>query len=322
MRTSTKSELLKQLEDSGGAFVSGGTLAALLGISRAAVWKAAEDLRAEGYGIEAATRKGYRLTAGSDRLSLHGIAPYLDSSLAGRIHIFDAVDSTNLTAREMLLSGAPPGTVILAEEQRRGRGRLGRDFFSPRTDSLYCSFILTPPAGFREAQMVTVAASVAVCWAAEKWTGCQCEIKWVNDIFVGGKKICGILTEASADLEGGGVESLILGVGVNINMGEADFPEALRAAAGALSLPPGLRCRFAAELIRQVFAFCDGAGQPCIDEYRARSCVVGKNIYVIQGDQKKEAEAVGINDSGNLLVRYPDGRTETLYAGEISIRVR
>jgi BirA family biotin operon repressor/biotin-[acetyl-CoA-carboxylase] ligase len=188
-----KDAILKTLEENRGTPLSGEALAAALRVSRTAVWKAVRQLRAEGHAIDAATNRGYALAADSSRLSVPGIALWLaDAAASEKIHIFDSLESTNLTAKKMALAGNAHGAVVLAEEQTGGRGRLGRSFDAPRGDSVYISFILRPPADVRVSQLLTVAAAVAVSRTVETLTAPpagRCQIKWVNDVLVDGKKI-------------------------------------------------------------------------------------------------------------------------------------
>jgi BirA family biotin operon repressor/biotin-[acetyl-CoA-carboxylase] ligase len=169
---STRGNVLKALEENKGAAISGEELASRLDISRTAVWKAIQELRKEGYRIEAITNKGYRLAQDSDMLSVEGIVPYVKNpSLPDRIHVYKTLDSTNLTAKRMALDGAPAGTVIIAEEQTKGKGRMGRSFYSPPSGGIYMSFILEPRFDTAKSVLITTAASVAVCKAIETVTG-------------------------------------------------------------------------------------------------------------------------------------------------------
>jgi BirA family biotin operon repressor/biotin-[acetyl-CoA-carboxylase] ligase len=232
---STKGSVLKALEENKGTAVSGEELASRLDISRAAVWKAIQELRREGYRIDAITNRGYCLAGDSDVLSAEGILPYVKGDVpADRIRVFKSVESTNLTAKKIALDGAQPGTVIIAEEQTKGRGRMGRSFYSPPAGGIYMSFILKPRLDTAKSVLITTAASVAVCKAIEEVTGISCRIKWVNDIYKGDKKICGILTEAVTDFESGQIDYIVLGIGVNYNTARTDFPEELAGIAGSL----------------------------------------------------------------------------------------
>ncbi|HVI42954.1 MAG TPA: biotin--[acetyl-CoA-carboxylase] ligase [Anaerovoracaceae bacterium] len=338
---STKGNVLKALEENKGITVSGEELASRLSISRAAIWKAIQELRKEGYRIDAITNKGYCLSQGSDVLSVEGILPHVkERFMADRIHVFKSLESTNLTAKKMALDGASPGTVVIAEEQTKGRGRMGRSFYSPPAGGIYMSFILEPRFDTSKSVLITTAASVAVCKAIEKVTGISCRIKWVNDVYMGEKKICGILTEAVTDFESGHIDYIVLGIGINYSTARTAFPEELTGIAGSLfEEEPGSsplsddsvsRNRLIAEVINQVLEINeDLESRKFIDDYKSRSFVLGKEILIITtaGSEKERnltggipATAVDIDGDGGLVVQYRDGSIRTLNSGEISIR--
>lgn len=332
---STKGNVLKALEENKGTTVSGEELATLLNRSRAAIWKAIQELRKEGYHIDAITNKGYCLSQDSDMLSVEGILPYLsDSTAADRIHVFKQLESTNLTAKRMALDGAPAETVVIAEEQTKGKGRMGRSFYSPSGSGIYMSFILAPHFDTAKSVLITTAASVAVCKAIEKITGISCQIKWVNDVYMNEKKICGILTEAVTDFESGRIHYIVLGIGINYSTSKTAFPKELSGIAG--SLYEGAtedhisRNRLIAETINQVFAVNERLeSREFISEYKARSFVLGKEIRIIPTigpdaernfDEGIPATVMDIDGDGGLVVKYQDGTVSTLNSGEISIR--
>lgn len=332
---SVKSSLLKTLELNKGCFISGQELARMLDVSRTSVWKAAKSLQDEGYLIEAVTNKGYMLAEESRILSEEAISGFLDPGIGSvSITIMDNTDSTNNEAKRILMDEPGFGRVIFAEEQSSGKGRLGRSFSSPPGDSLYASFILKPLLDVNDSLLITVGASVAVARAVEKIGAAddesfEPEIKWVNDVYLDNKKICGILTEAVSDLESGQIQSLILGIGINVNTDIKHYPKEIRDRIGIVEISPGQRNRFAAILINEVFHMQDeimdyrmnGLDEPSfMDEYRQRSMVLGKGIYVIKNDEKYEAKAIDINNHGGLLVKYKTGETELLNTGEVSIR--
>ncbi len=340
---STRGKVLKALEEKKGATVSGEELAGRLNISRAAVWKAIRELRKEGHQIGAVPNKGYCLLQDSDILSAEGILTHVkELSAENRIHVFKTVESTNLTAKKMALDGAPFGTVIIAEEQTRGRGRMGRSFYSPPGGGIYMSFILRPRLDSGKSVLITTAASVAVCRAIEEVTGKTCRIKWVNDLYIEEKKICGILTEAVTDFESGSIETIVCGIGINYS---TVFPEDLAGIAGSLfekeSASSGgsggirsgkkmSRNRLIAEVINQVMDIYEVMeSKEFIADYKARSFVLGKEILIlpVAGQEKErnpadgiQAKAVDIDSDGGLIVRYRDGSLGTLNSGEISIR--
>jgi BirA family biotin operon repressor/biotin-[acetyl-CoA-carboxylase] ligase len=245
------------------------------------------------------------------------------------------VTSTNDEAKRLIASADTPGsipfgTVVIADEQTAGRGRRGRVFASPAADSVYVSFVLAPAAEVSATLLVTITAAVAVCEAIEAVTaGGPAEaaapggpfIKWVNDIFIDGKKVCGILTEAVSAADGGGIDGLALGVGVNINVPPEGFPEELREIAGSVNIAPRDRALFAAELITRVFSRYEDLmkGRSPVRAYRERSFIIGRDITVIGFDGSEvPAVAEDIADDGSLLVRYADGGRASLTSGEIN----
>ena len=327
-----KEKTLMQLEDNRGRCVSGEKLAEDMGVSRAAVWKAVESLRKEGYSITASTNNGYILAENSDVLSAQGIFPFINAEAfphgEDHIHTYKVLASTNEEANKKSLGGAPGGTVILSEEQTGGRGRLGRQFFSPAKTGLYMSLTIRPDFDTSKSLLVTTAASVAVCRAIKTVCGVETQIKWVNDIFYEGRKICGILTEAISNFESGRINAIIIGIGVNCNTAPEDMPEDIREIAGSL---PGVisRNRLAAEIINELFDILnhltEGPYPIYMDEYRRRSLVLRKDVKVysnIAEDEFLNAKAIDISDDGGLIVIYEDGRKDTLTTGEISIRLR
>lgn len=317
----TKNRVLSLLEAHRGTHFSGEELAAALDISRSAVWKAINGLRAEGYQIEAVTNKGYCLAAENDVLSAHGISQYLpEKSYAERITVFPTLDSTNQTAKEYALKGAPHGTVVIAETQTGGRGRYARQFFSP-AGGLYLSAVLHPDVlHFPHITAVTAFAAVTVCKALEAIAGIQPEIKWVNDIFLGGKKVCGILTEAVTDIESGGIGWIVVGIGVNVWIPADAFPAELRDTAASVfpqNAPPDVRNRLAAAIITQLVSENVPDETEIFTAYRKR--LMRGNCTVVQRDSSYPAAAEDIDEAGHLIVRLPDGSTQALHSGEIRI---
>lgn len=342
---STRGNVLKALEENKGRAISGEELASRLNISRAAVWKAIQELRRDGYSVDAITNKGYCLAPDSDVLSVEGILPHVkERSIADRIHVFKTLESTNLTAKKMALDGAPYNTVVIAEEQTKGRGRMGRSFFSPPAGGIYMTFILEPRFDTARSVLITTAASVAVCKAIEAVTGISCRIKWVNDVYMEERKVCGILTEAVTDFESGHIDHIVLGIGINFNTARDAFPEELSGLAGSLfeKTPKAAgnganrtgedisRNRLIAEVIDQMLEINENLeSRDFIEEYKRRSFVLGKEILVIPtsglGKERNltegiPASAIDIDGDGGLVVRYRDGSVQTLNSGEISIR--
>lgn len=320
-----KEQVLQALELNKGTSISGEALANQMNVSRAAIWKAIKSLREEGYEIEAITNKGYCLSSGSDVLSAQGIRPYLENPYKQiPIQIYQTTDSTNNRARDLASDEAPYGTAILANHQSGGKGRLGRTFASPEGAGIYLSLLLKPNFDMSQAVLITTAASVAVVNAIKTICGLDAQIKWVNDIYLNGKKICGILTEAMTDFETGQIQYVILGIGVNCS--ERSIPAELKEIAGALS-GEFSKNQLAAEIINQVMTLtADLPNRTFIESYRAHSMILDQDILVYKGGYKEDvpgipAHVLDIDDNGGLAVRYSDGKQETLTSGEISIRM-
>ena len=335
---STKEKVLSLLEKEKGSSISGARIAEMLDLSRNAIWKAVKILREEGYPIEATTNKGYILSEQSDILSPESIYSTLGkignpfAINPSSIIIYDKIDSTINEAKRLLMDNDKKNnslfnTIIIAKEQTAGRGRRGRSFASPKGDSIYISFIMHPQNTIEQNQMITISSAVAVCNTISEMTNESPSIKWVNDVIVSDKKICGILTEAVTDLESGGIEAIIIGIGININTTKKSFPKEIRDIAGSIRLKSGKRNSFVASLINNVIGCYFKASTPeIISEYREHSFLVGRPIYVLinesaTDEQKKvPASVLSITDTGGLEVEYENGSKEILRAGEVSIR--
>ena len=316
---SVKNNVLKLLEENRGSFLSGEKMADSLKVSRTAVWKAMRALQNEGYSIDAVTNKGYMLREDSSMLSKEGIELYLRSGAP--LYFFQSTDSTNKRASALALEGACHGTCVIAGHQTAGRGRLGRSFYSPERQGIYLSVILKPDFDISKAVLITAAASVATSRAIQTVCGVHPQIKWVNDLYLDGKKICGILTEAITDFESGQITNIVAGIGINCSC--EDFPDEIQGIAGGI---PGSYSKnaLAAEVVNQLLDIASNIeARDFIDEYRQSSMVIGKNINVIKtGREPVAAFAEDIDSNGALIVRYPDGTREALTTGEVSIRLR
>ncbi len=306
-----------------GTFVSGSELANILGVSRAAVWKHIAALRAEGYDIKAVTNRGYMLGESSDVLSEKAIKKYLgEKESRVELEILPACGSTNLVIKEKA-NTLGEGHVVIAGEQTAGRGRYGRTFLSPGGTGLYMSVLLRPKLSAEDAVMITTAAAVAVCRAIEELTPDKPTIKWVNDVLVNGKKVCGILTEASFDMESGALDYAVLGVGINVTESDGGFPQELADIAGAIlqNREHDMRCRLASSFLRHFFDIYDTfPSRSFVEEYRIRSFLPGRPILVLRQGTSVPAKAVAIDDRCRLIVRYADGSEEALSSGEVSVR--
>lgn len=322
----TKDEVLNVLNDNTDRFVSGAELARRLGVSRTAVWKGIEQLRSDGYEIESVTNKGYRLSSRSDVLSEAGVRRYLRTE-GLRLRVYPTVTSTNTLLKALAAEGEPEGLVLLAGEQTAGRGRMGRSFYSPAGTGVYMSLLLRPKRLAAEVTGVTACAAVAVAEAIEAVTGRPTEIKWVNDVLLDGKKVCGILTEASMDWESGMMNYLVVGIGVNAVLPAGGFPEELRDLVGAVAPAgeiPDLRCRLAAEILDRMMAYYPRMEDESVyTAYKRRSLVLGKPVNLLSpGREPVPAEVLDIRRDFSLLVRLADGTVKTVNSGEVSVRVR
>lgn len=319
----TKEKLFSLLAAQRGAYYSGEEIAAQLEISRTAVWKAVKALQADGYEISAVRNRGYCLTGSADVLSTGQIQELLHWPGAA-VEVHPSLPSTNALLRERANAGAPEGTVVIAAAQTRGRGRLGRSFYSPADTGLYLSVLLRPE-GYSpsEAVRVTTMAAVAACEAVEALSGKTAQIKWVNDVFLEGRKVCGILTEGSFNLELGSLEYIVLGIGINVYPPVEGFPQEIAATAGAVLDAPqeGGRNRLAAEFLNQFFAVYQNDPAEYARRYRDRSLVIGKHITVITPQGTREATALDIDRDCRLVVRWMDGSVESLSSAEISVRI-
>ncbi|MGN0505690.1 MAG: biotin--[acetyl-CoA-carboxylase] ligase [Lachnospiraceae bacterium] len=324
---STKNRILELLERQRGESISGEHLAGILNISRNAVWKAVKELQKDGYQIVAVTKKGYCLSDENDIVSVPGIKPFLSEKsqpYADKIQIYESLESTNKTAKEMAVAGAEHGTVIISDCQTMGRGRFSRKFFSPSGGGLYMSIVLRPEVlRFENPTSVTAFAAVSVCEAIESISKKAPKIKWVNDIFIDGKKVCGILTEAVTDFESGGLGWIVLGIGINVCIRTEDFPVDLQPLVTSLypdEKMPGVRNKLAAEIINRILGFETLPSETQVfEKYKKRLMMLGKEITVIQNQMEYKATAIDIDSVGHLIVKNENGEIITLSSGEIRI---
>lgn len=321
----TRDKLLSYFETHRGTYYSGQQLAEKLGVSRTAVWKGVQSLREEGYAITAVTNRGYCLSENTDILSAQGIRKYLSNPSLFDLTVLPVVTSTNLLLKEKADTGAKQGTCIIAGRQTQGRGRRQRSFYSPADTGVYLSLLLRPKDRvLSQTVNITTMAAVAMCEAIERVSEKRPSIKWVNDVFLDNKKVCGILTEASLNMENGNVSYAVLGVGVNVYFPEEGFPEEVNEVATALFSSPqkDAKNRLAAAFLERFFAYYQQEDDhQYVAEYRRRCFVLGKAIQVWRGETKTEARAMDIDDGCHLLVRYADGREELLSSGEVSVRM-
>lgn len=319
-----KGEILKLLKETDG-YVSGQELCRRFGVSRTAVWKVINQLKEEGYEIEAVRNRGYALKGAGDVLSEAELLSCLKTEWAGgRTVYFDATDSTNIQARRLAEAHAPHGTLVVSDRQDGGKGRRGRSWASPSGVGIWMSLILRPEIAPSSASMLTLAAALAVREGIREETGLSPLIKWPNDLVLNGKKICGILTEMSTELME--IQYVITGIGINVN--QKEFPPEIRDTATSLSLEAG-RCFRRSSLIAAILkafekdyaAFLKtGDLSLLLEEYNA--CLVnrGKEVCILDPSGEYRAVAEGIDESGSLLVTLPDGTRREIISGEVSVR--
>lgn len=308
-----KDDVLYELLNSND-YISGENLANKFGKSRAAVWKAIKVLSKSGYEIDAVTNKGYKLIDSESFISAQGIK----SCLEGNIDVlhYPCVDSTNNCCKRLLAEGKQGEFLVIADEQSAGRGRQGKSFYSPSMTGVYFSLVLRPHTALQNVVTATTAASVAVCRAIENLTDKKPKIKWVNDVYLDGKKICGILTEAIGNFEENIVDSVIIGIGINISTQE--FPSDIYSA-GSLDANVN-RNKLVAQIADELLRIAGGDYKYFIDYYRSHSMVIGEEIVFIKNGIAHPATAVAIDETGGLEVELKNGEHTILRSGEISIR--
>ncbi len=309
-----------------GGTVSGEELSSALAVSRTAVWKHIKSLKELGYQIKAVPSQGYRLLASPDLLIPAEITAGLGTERIGarRLICFRETESTNDVAFKLAEEGAPEGTVVVAESQRRGKGRLGRHWESPPGVNLYCSIILRPPILPQKASQLTFLSAVAVARAVAATTSLQPAIKWPNDVLVEGRKVAGLLNEMSAETEK--VNFVVLGVGININMEQTQFPADLRHPASSLAIEAGgtiSRIGVTRAFLKALDALYDDylahGYEPVRTEWLDRSNMVGRKVRVSFHDSEVSGEVMGIDDDGALLLKLPNGRSERVLAGDVTL---
>ena len=297
-----------------GEIVSGQALSEAMGVTRAAVWKQMEQLRAQGFVIESVGRQGYRLTACPDTLMAPVIRRGLETVWAGREIVYlRSVDSTNRYARELASRGAAEGTLVVADEQTAGRGRRGRGWISPAGEGVFMSLILRPQAHPSQVAGLSLQAALATARAIARVTGLDARIKWPNDIVCGGKKVCGMLLEMNA---------VVAGIGINVH--QRDFPPEIAQTAASLDLLTGTSVNRAA-LVRaflQEFETVSSMAQAgtLMDAYRERSATLAQRVQVIAPAEVFTGTALEVTDSGSLIVLDEQGQRREVLAADVSVR--
>ncbi|RNA69170.1 biotin--[acetyl-CoA-carboxylase] ligase [Alteribacter keqinensis] len=316
-----KSSLLQMLRTKENEFISGEKLSEKLGCSRTAVWKHIDALRKEGYNVEAAPKKGYRLSDEPDTLSKHQLESRLkDETFITAVHHYPSIHSTQETAHQLASENAPEGTLILADEQTKGKGRLGRQWHSPRETGIWMSLILRPDIEVKRAPQLTLLTAVAVVRGIKNAVGIDPEIKWPNDVLFEGKKVAGILTEMQAEPDK--VHAIIVGLGLNVN--QSQFPAPLDTIATSLRIESGKSVN-RTDVLSSILIEWDWLYRTFLKEgfaavkplWEAHALTMGKRITARTPKETLTGIATGIDDSGVLLLRQDDGTLRHIYSADI-----
>jgi BirA family biotin operon repressor/biotin-[acetyl-CoA-carboxylase] ligase len=320
-----KEKILMMLKQNKDEFLSGEKISHEFGVSRSAIWKYMNALKEEGYIIESIPRKGYRLISSPDILTYGEIEEYLITDFIGRnIYYFDSVSSTNIKAKE-IAPKEQEGTIIIAEEQTKGKGRLGRNWTSPKGKGIWMSIILKPKVDPTKVAKITLIGAAAVNQGL-KDIGINSYIKWPNDIVINGKKVCGILTEMSCELNM--INYCIMGMGINVNLDKDDFDEELSKKATSLKTITGNtvdRKKLLAYILNHFeelyIPFKEkGDISKTIEISKDNSILIGKEVRIIRGELEKVGRVLDIDEEGQLIVEYENGKVEEIFSGEVSVR--
>lgn len=321
-----KKKILKLLRNNSEEFISGQKISDILNVSRTAIWKNINILKEEGYIIESVSRKGYKLKLAPDVLTQEEIKPYLDSEHIGnKIIHFNSIGSTNTKAKELASDGEKEGVVVISEEQTTGRGRLGREWVSPKRKGIWMSIILRPDISPTDASKITQIGAAAVCESIRD-IGIDAYIKWPNDIIVTDKKVCGILTEMSGELNK--INYIIIGIGINANIENDEFPDDIKQRATSLKEVNNEKID-RKKLVAEILNKFQGLYRELIEKStisksmkicRKRSILLGKEIRIIFKNKVEIGRAIDITEEGELIVEKEDGEIKKVISGEVSIR--
>ncbi|MBR0409543.1 MAG: biotin--[Eubacterium sp.] len=319
-----KEKILAFLRNRDG-FVSGQTICEELGVSRTAIWKYINVLREEGYEIESVTRKGYRLLQSPDVVTREELLGYLPAHvLAGEIRYYNTVDSTNEAAKRAASAGISAESIFIADRQTSGKGRRGRVWSSPGGEDVFFSILLRPDLSPEAAPLLTLVAALAAVETAGKHSGEACQIKWPNDIVLHDKKICGILTEMSVEMDE--IDCVVVGVGFNLN--RLQFDSEIEDMAGSIRKETGKRIIRAAFLADFIQIFMDKyhrfleeeSFSMFVEAYNDHLINKGRQVRLVRRGQELLRTALGINEKGELILEDENGTIETVLSGEVSVR--
>ena len=323
---SLEAQILQALRTAGSEAISGADLTKRLGATRAAVWDRIEALRRLGYDIEASPHQGYRLLSAPDALHPDDLGWRLPQNrrIGRDIRVFQQTTSTNDVIEKLARDGAAEGVVVFAESQTKGRGRLGRAWLSPEGKGLWFSVLLRPNLNPQAATWLTVASAVALRRAIDVHTGLKAEIKWPNDVLIAGKKVAGILTELSAELDR--IKYVLVGIGVDVNLTAADFGPELREQATSLRVElgkPVVRVELAAMILRQLDGeygrVLAGEFNLVADEWESHCTTLGQQLVVQLGARRVCGRAESLGEDGALILRTDHGHLERIVGGDVTV---
>ena len=325
MQSDVRTKLIEAFSNAKGTFISGQQIADYIGCSRTAVWKHIEELRTEGFVLEAVRNKGYRIIFTPEKVTANEIQLGLQTKTLGKsIHYEESVETTQKIAHTLANDGVPEGTLVVAEEQLGGKGRLMRPWYSPKYSGIWMSLILRPSIPFQQAPQLTLLAAVAVAQAIEHTTDLKPQIKWPNDILINRKKVTGILTELQAESDR--IHSVIIGIGMNVNQQKNDFPEELQEIATSLLIEGGVKIS-RARVIQEVLVRIETLYEQFLVEgflpikqlWESYAISLGQEIKATTVNSTIIGKAIGITDEGVLLLEDHSGKIHSIYSADIHI---
>lgn len=318
-----KNKILLLLK-SNDRYISGEELSKMLGITRSAIWKYIKSLRAEGYVINSVTNRGYKLKDSSNAINEIELSENLKTKWLGKKIIYISnVDSTSSEIKRISVNNPPIGTTVVAEEQSGGKGRLGRNWTSPKGSGLWFSFILRPNIVPSQIAGITLAVGLGVCKAIRNYTGLDAKIKWPNDVIINNKKLCGILTEMTAEADK--INYAVVGIGINVNI--ESFPEDIKHKATSLFMEMGRnvdRVELFKNVLFEVENYIDSyllkLDTEILDEYKELCATLGRNVEVIRGNQRLIGKAIDIGSTGDLVIETETGQKVLVNSGEVTVQ--
>lgn len=327
MISNIKENIISILESNKGLFISGEKIANDLNVSRTAIWKAIKSLKNDGYNIHSVSNKGYALSKETDILSSkvikNNMLKYADKF---NFIIHKTVASTNIIARELAINGAESGTVVIAEEQTSGYGRNGKSFFSPYGTGIYMSIILNLKKEKKifNSSFITTAAAMAVSKSIEEISNENTQIKWVNDVFINGKKVCGILTEGAFSFEDGKLDYAVIGIGVNVNFPKNGFPKELNNIAASINsknnansnTKSDIRNILVAKILENLYDYYFNDVN-FYEEYKKRSFLIGKKVSININNKEHIVKVLDIDKTFALVAKFQDGKIDKIVSGSI-----